>query len=84
MIGGWISGEITMKAFTIELRVHHQDPEKDTIIRDAMRVAAKHVYTTALLIADSNRKPQIALSSSDFFEAAEEISLADDIPTDED
>ena len=64
--------------FTIELRVSFKDKEKEQIMRDAAKVAAKHLYTTALLISD-DRKPQIMLQGGDFFTATEEICLADDI-----
>lgn len=69
---------MTLKTFTIELRVDYDSPEKEQIILDAAKVAAKHLYTTAVLIADK-RKPDIALSTSDLFVGASEISLADDL-----
>lgn len=66
--------------FTIELRVSFKDDKegKHEIIREAAKVAAKHLYTTALLISD-DRKPQIMLQGGDFFTATEEILLADEI-----
>lgn len=64
--------------FTIELRVSFKEQEKEDIMREAAKVAAKHLYATALLISDE-RKPQIMLQGGDFFTAAEEIMLADDI-----
>lgn len=67
-----------MRTFTIELRVDDADPEKVELVKQAARVAAKHLFTTALLLADG-RKPQIALNSGDLFETDKEISLADDL-----
>lgn len=70
---------MTLKTFTIELRVDFDDKEKEQLILQSARMAAKHLFTTASLVADK-RKPQIALSTSDMFEGAEQISLAEDIP----
>jgi TPP-dependent trihydroxycyclohexane-1,2-dione (THcHDO) dehydratase len=66
-----------MYTFTIELRGDF-DEEKIEIIKEAAKIAAKHLYTTAALISDK-RKPQIVLHGGDFFTKAEEIMLADDI-----
>jgi hypothetical protein len=68
-----------MFTFTIELRVPFDDQERLDITQSAMKVAAKHVFTTATLIADSGRQPQIALHGGDYFTPTEEIMLADDI-----
>ncbi len=70
-----------MRTYTIELRVDYADKAKFEIIKTAAKMAAKHIYSTAVLIQDKG-KPEIALSSGDFFSAEEEIMLADDIPTD--
>jgi hypothetical protein len=67
-----------MFTFTIELRVPFDEKEKLDIVQEAMKIAAKHVYTTAMLIAD-DRKPQVALHGGDYFTPTEEIMLADDI-----
>ena len=70
-----------MKSYTIELRVDFakQDAEeKNKIILDAIKSAAKHLVTTAVLISDQ-RKPAVAVHSSDYFCGEEEIMLADDI-----
>jgi hypothetical protein len=67
-----------MFTFTIELRVPFDDKERLDITQKAMTVAAKHVFTTATLIAD-DRKPQISLYGGDYFTPTEEIMLADDI-----
>jgi hypothetical protein len=72
---------MTLKTWTIELRAD-LPPAKQELILTSMRMAAKHVFTTALLLAEK-RKPLIALSTSDMIEGAEEISLADDMPVDE-
>lgn len=76
---------MAQKTFTIELRVHHDEPstEKDDIIRQVVIQAAKHVLTTALLIAD-RRKPEIAVSAGDMFAGVDKISMAEDlVPPDE-
>lgn len=67
-----------MFTFTIELRVPFDDKERLDIVQTAIKTAAKHVYTTTLLIADE-RKPQIAIHGGDYFTPTEEIMLADDI-----
>jgi hypothetical protein len=73
---------LDMKSYTIELRCDDDTPEKDEIILSAAKVAAKHLFTMACLIA-GKRKPQISLRTSDMFVAESEISLAEDIPDDE-
>jgi hypothetical protein len=67
-----------MKSYTIELRCDDDTAEKDEIILTAAKVAAKHLFTMACLIA-GKRKPQISLRTSDMFVAESEISLAEDI-----
>lgn len=68
-----------MMTVILELRVDFDDKSKEEVIKDAAKVAAKHLYTTALLIKDK-RQPQIMLQAGDFLHPAEEIMLADDIP----
>jgi hypothetical protein len=69
-----------MKSLIIELRYDdNENPEIDGIIMPAAKIAAKHLFTVACLIA-GKRRPQIALRTSDMFVAEEEISLAEDIP----
>lgn len=67
-----------MKTIKIELRYDPETDEKGDIVVRAAKMAAKHLWTQALLLGDK-RKPQIALYGSDFFTGDEEISLADDI-----
>lgn len=67
-----------MRTFTIELRADYLDDDKFRVLEMAMKAAAKHVYTTALLLQDK-RKPEVALYGSDFFASRQEIELADDI-----
>lgn len=71
-----------MRTINIELRFDDDTPEKVKVIEIAAKMAAKHLFTTALLVS-GKRKPQIAMHGSDFFSSAEEISLADDIPQDD-
>jgi hypothetical protein len=65
-----------MRTFTIELRVDYDTPEKNDIMRNAAREAARILFTQANLIAEK-RRPHIALHSSDFFEGEQEITLDD-------
>lgn len=69
----------TMRTLKIELRMDFDDPERIKTVEEAAKVAAKHLYTTALLIADNKRKPQIALYGGDFFTPEEEIILAEEL-----
>ncbi|HLL29011.1 MAG TPA: hypothetical protein VKT73_15345 [Xanthobacteraceae bacterium] len=68
---------------TIQVRFDHRDAdtkeEKDKQMLTAAKMAAKHIYTTALLLQDKS-KPQVALFTEDMFTPQEEILLADDIP----
>jgi hypothetical protein len=70
--------EVTMFTFTIELRVPFDDKERLDIVQQAIKTAAKHVYTTTMLIADG-RQPQVAIHGGDYFTPTEEIMLADDL-----
>ena len=71
-----------MRTYTIELRADFLEEDKFKTIEAAAKVAAKHLFTTALLLQDK-RKPEIALYGGDFFSSTEEIQLADDIPEEE-
>jgi hypothetical protein len=70
---------MALQKYSIELRTDHDDPSKDATIVEAMKVAAKHIFTTALLIQD-RRKPTIAMETGDMFVGEVEINLADDLP----
>src|ERR1035437_1859122 len=65
------------RQFTIELRVDYADAEKNDTLRTALQAAARHVYATAVLLADAV-KPQIAIFSDDFFAGHEQITLLED------
>jgi deoxyribose-phosphate aldolase len=69
-------GDSPMKTFTIELRVDFEDqaPEKDKIMEDAVKEAAKHLYTQSLLISGI-RRPALKAHRSDMFAGCEEIDL---------
>lgn len=73
---------MTLRTYKIELRVDFDDETKNPIIEAAMRMAGKHVLTSAMLLADK-RAPTIALWGGDMFEGEKEINLADDIPQDD-
>lgn len=68
-----------MKTFTIELRVDFEDqaPEKDKIMEDAVKEAAKHLYTQSLLISGM-RRPAMKAHRSDFMTGCEEIKLSEE------
>ncbi len=67
-----------MKTITIELRFDADEEEKHEVLKDAAMQAAKHLYTSALLIS-TKRKPQISMYTADMFAGAEEINLADSL-----
>jgi hypothetical protein len=69
---------INMRTLTIELRFDADEEERHAVLRDAAMQAAKHLYTSALLIS-AKRKPQIAMYTSDMFVGREEIMLSDDL-----
>lgn len=72
---------MAIRTFTIEVRVDHQKDDKDELIKEAVKVAAKNLLSTALLLQDK-RPPQIAVTSGDMFESDTEIMLVD-APEDE-
>jgi hypothetical protein len=65
------------RQFTIEIRVDYADNAKNDTMKTAMQAAARHVYATAVLLADGV-KPQVAIFSDDFFTGHEEIALLED------
>lgn len=68
-----------MHVVTIELRVDDTEKDRVEIVNKAARQAAKHLFTTASLIA-GRRAPQIMLTVGDNFTDAQEIMLEDDMP----
>jgi hypothetical protein len=71
-----------MRTYIIELRVDYvtDEDEKNKAMTEAAKFAAKHLYTTALMIADK-RQPEISISCDDFFHGVEQLDLNDDEPT---
>jgi hypothetical protein len=68
-----------MRTYTIELRVDFDDDadvKKETMDK-AVRMAAKHLYATALIL-DDKRKHAITAQYDDFWIGTEEINLEDD------
>lgn len=65
---------MALMTWTIELRVDFNDASKNKLMEHAIRAMAKEVLATAQLLAD-NRKPEIAISTSDMFVGSEEIAL---------
>jgi len=65
------------RQYTIELRVDYADSGKNDTMRTALQAAARHVYATAVLLADAV-KPQVAIFSDDFFAGHESIVLMED------
>ena len=65
------------RQYTIELRVDYADSGKNDTMRTALQAAARHVYATAVLLADAV-KPQVAIFSDDFFAGHEQITLLED------
>jgi hypothetical protein len=70
--------KIMQRQFTIELRVDYADQEKNEAMRIALLNAARHVFGTAVLLADQVQ-PTIGVFSDDFFSGHKEIALLDDI-----
>lgn len=66
------------RQFTIEVRVDYTDKDKNEAMRTALAAAARHVFATAVLLADGV-KPTIAIFSDDFFQGHEEIALMQDV-----
>ena len=63
-----------LREFTIQLRVNFDDKAKEEVLVDAVRRAAKSLFTAANLVSDG-RQPQIAISSGDMFEGEKELAL---------
>lgn len=71
---------MAVKKFTVELQCEFSDEEKYMVIRNALREAARTVFTTALMMQE-RRKPAIAMHSNDFFEGPQQFDvLVDEVP----
>lgn len=68
---------MTLKTWSIEVKVDFDTPEREGIMLKAVRAAAKQLLTTALLIADK-RKPDIAVQSDDMFMGREQVELLEE------
>jgi len=66
-----------MRTIKIEIRCDLEDPEKDKIMIQAAREAAKTLLATVALIS-GKRRPQIVLETGDMFHANAEIDLLTD------
>ena len=66
-----------MPILKIELKYDADTAEQEEIMRDAARMAAKHLFATSALI--SKTAPEIGMTGHNFFEGHYEISLADDL-----
>lgn len=69
-----------MRTYSIELRVDFDDDvdNKKEVMNKAVRMAAKHLLGSALIISDK-RKPEIVAQYDDFWVGTEKIELEDDI-----
>lgn len=67
-----------MKTITIEARFSLEEPEKEEVMKKVCREAARHILSTAMLLADHRGRPQVAMHSKDFFEGEVEMSIMDD------
>jgi hypothetical protein len=65
-----------MRKYVIELKTDFDDEEKYEVIKRMMVRAARELYTTAALMS-SDRQPDIALHSKDFFHGNEDIAYLD-------
>ena len=65
---------MTLKVWTIEVRVDFEAKEREEIMLKAVRDSAKHLLTTAQLISDK-RKPDIAVHSDDMFFGRDIVSM---------
>lgn len=65
-----------MRSVTIELRFDADEEDKHAAVLDAAKMAARHLFTQAVLIS-TKRKPQIAMFTSDMFVGKEEIEQAE-------
>lgn len=65
-----------MRKYVIELKTDFDDEQKYEIVKRMMVRAARELYTTAALMS-SERQPDIALHSKDFFHGNEDIAYLD-------
>jgi hypothetical protein len=68
-----------MRTYTIELRIDFDDDveNKKDVMNKAVRMAAKHLLGSAIIISDK-RKPEISAQYDDFWVGTSEIELEDD------
>lgn len=68
---------MTLKVWTIEIRVDFDTKEKQEIMLKDVLMHAKALISTANLIADK-RKPDIAVHSDDMFIGREQVEMMAD------
>lgn len=66
-----------MEKLTIELKFYAEDPEQREAILASAMLAAKQIYTAAILVS-GKRQPDIGVSLGEFFAETKQIELVDD------
>jgi hypothetical protein len=69
---------MALETYTVEVRVDHDDPALNTIAEKIIRMHAKAIQASLMLL-QSKRPPMISFMGSNMFEREREISLADDM-----
>lgn len=70
--------EYDVKTIKVELKYYSDDPEVDRAIQEAGAMFAKQWRAQAMLVCARGR-PEVAMTSKDFFGGNEVIELAEDI-----
>ncbi len=73
---------MTLRTYKIELRVDFDVEGKGEMMLETVKMAARHLISTAMLVGEK-RKPQIMIESGDMFSPTEEIMLEDDVLADD-
>lgn len=69
------------RTYQIELKIDFDDESRHDELVPALQRAAQKLLTQATLLADTQRKPQVAIRSEDFFLGNDDINL---LPKDDD
>lgn len=69
---------MAIQTFIIEVRVDFEDESKNDIMATMARASARELLTTAMMLKDKAREPQVALQTGNMFETNKELLIAEE------
>lgn len=69
---------MAVQTFIIEVRVDFEDESKNDIMATMARASARELLTTAMMLKDKAREPQVVLQTGNMFETNKELLIAEE------